>query len=363
MTQSGGMRVFHLIAPGPIAGAERVVLAGTRALGDAGLTVSLGVIDDTRITEVTEAFVREAGVPVTRVLSRGRVDPFALGRLRTGLEIERPQLVHVHGYKSLILALLARPAGLPIVATHHGTTSHDAKVKAFEWTQLRAYRRVDHVCAVAPAVASALRGRGLPPDRVSVVTNPVALNVGVLDAPAASSRVELLFLGRLSVEKGLEVLIEALGSAPDSLHLRIVGDGPSRAGLEAAVARAGLEGRVHFAGFVADVGPELARCHAVVLPSLREGLPMALLEAAAAGRPFVATRTGGVPSLLTDGGAVGLLAEPGDPRSLAAALRELVERLPKLSNAAAAAGPQIAVRYGTERWARDTVAIYRSVLR
>jgi glycosyltransferase involved in cell wall biosynthesis len=159
---------------------------------------------------------------------------------------------------------------------------------------------------------------------------------------------EVLFVGRLSPEKGITELVEAT----KGLNLVVVGDGPLRHLVPDAL------------GFVppAEVQRLLARAAVVVLPSHREGLPMVLLEAMAHARAVVATPVGGMPSLIEDG-VSGLLVARGDPR----ALREAITRLlgnpalrRKLGRAARAKVQEVA---GWERVTEATLDAYASALR
>jgi glycosyltransferase involved in cell wall biosynthesis len=150
---------------------------------------------------------------------------------------------------------------------------------------------------------------------------------------------DLVFVGRLAPVKGLRVLIEAMAEAraavPD-LTLTVIGDGPDRAWLEAAVRP--FDGAVRIAGPLsqAEVAAALARARAMVLPSFAEGVPVVLMEAMASGRPVIATRITGVPELVEDG-VSGLLVPPGDAASLAAAIVRLA-REPETCRRMGAAG-------------------------
>lgn len=152
--------------------------------------------------------------------------------------------------------------------------------------------------------------------------------------PAESGPVRATCVAGLEVKKGHAVLLEAIAADPrlERLHLELVGDGPLRAELEAATDRLGLRGRVCFHGALSEVrvaellaGSDLFVLPSIVAPNgMMEGLPVALMEAVAAGLPVVSTRLSGIPELIEDG-RIGLLAEPGDPTSLADALVQLVD--------------------------------------
>jgi glycosyltransferase involved in cell wall biosynthesis len=139
----------------------------------------------------------------------------------------------------------------------------------------------------------------------------------------------LLFVGRLRIRKGVEVLLAALdllrrqGGAPT---LAIAGDGEHRAALEAAAAHRGLDASaVRFLGRAdaARVRALLAAARALVVPSTYEGMPLVILEAMAAGLPVIASRVSGIPEVVVDG-ETGWLVPPEDPEALAAALAELL---------------------------------------
>jgi glycosyltransferase involved in cell wall biosynthesis len=140
-----------------------------------------------------------------------------------------------------------------------------------------------------------------------------------------------VFTGRLLKGKGLEILIEALARlAADhpNAHLVIVGSGRGQVlsvedALRGDVAERGLASRVTFTGRVNNVEEYLRACDLFAFPSLYEGLPHSPLEAAAAGLPAVASRTGGIPDVVVHG-QTGLLVEPGDVDGVTAALRTLL---------------------------------------
>ncbi|MBQ8647854.1 MAG: glycosyltransferase family 4 protein [Oscillospiraceae bacterium] len=134
----------------------------------------------------------------------------------------------------------------------------------------------------------------------------------------------LLFLGRLSKEKGLETLLRAMALAADAT-LKIAGDGPQRTELEKLAEALGLSERVEFLGFLTGnaLTEQLERCKAVVLPSeCYENAPYSVMEAMASGKPVLGSRIGGVPELVQDG-KTGFLFRPGDAEDQARAIRAL----------------------------------------
>jgi glycosyltransferase involved in cell wall biosynthesis len=130
-------------------------------------------------------------------------------------------------------------------------------------------------------------------------------------------------VGRLEPRKGVDRAIEAAARLP-SLRLDVLGDGGLRASLEEHARRLGAADRVRFLGFVDDVRPALARCHALLCTSRSEGLGVALLEGMAMGRPVVGFRVGGAGEIVDD--ELGsLLTAPDDVAALVALLRQAAE--------------------------------------
>ena len=181
---------------------------------------------------------------------------------------------------------------------------------------------------------------GLDPGRIEVLVNPAPPPADVEPAPLEPGT--FVFVGRLTHQKALPVLLEAI-AAVDGAKLELVGAGADRPALEAVVAARRLEDRVRFAGALPrhEVLAHLAGARAAVLSSAWENLPHAAVEALAVGTPVVSTAVGGVPEVVRDG-QNGLLVPPNDPAALAAALRSILDDDALRSRLAAAAKPSVA---------------------
>lgn len=158
------------------------------------------------------------------------------------------------------------------------------------------------------------------------VTGGLPSPAAALPAGAGEVSDSFLFVGRLRLRKGVEVLLHALADWPAEVappRLLIAGDGEQRPALEQAVRDLGLEARVRFLGRcgAGEVRALLERCRALVVPSIYEGLPLVVLEAMAAGCPVVASAVSGIPEVVRDG-ETGWLVPPEDPPRLRAALLE-----------------------------------------
>lgn len=185
--------------------------------------------------------------------------------------------------------------------------------------------------------------------------------------PAAPLR--LLAVGRLVEKKGFEVLIQAAARLSFPFRLRIIGDGPERERLAAAVQAAALADRVELCGGMthAELPQAYAAAHVIVVPSVvdrsgdRDGLPNVVLEAMASGRPVVASDVGAISSAITSC-RIGCLVPPGDPVALANALERLAH-YPALrwklgQNARARIESDFTLKDCADRFCRFLEAIY-----
>jgi glycosyltransferase involved in cell wall biosynthesis len=213
-----------------------------------------------------------------------------------------------------------------------------AAAEAYLLRGLGLWRQVTRFVAPSRFTQLLLETHGVEAERIAHVEP--GLDLETFAAPARGGA-GLLYVGRLAPEKGIEVLLEALRALP-AARLRLAGDGPLRAGLERR-AEERAPGRVEFLGFLdrSGVAAALACADALVLPSLAmEVAPFALLEAAAAGVPVVASAVGGVPEWVADG-ETGWLTPPGDAAALAETLAAALAR-PRRAREAGARARQIA---------------------
>jgi glycosyltransferase involved in cell wall biosynthesis len=219
-------------------------------------------------------------------------------------------------------------------------------------------RRADALIVPSQALADTFVTRlRLPARRITVVPN------GVDEVERVAERgPEVGTLALLEPVKDISTFLRAaelLAAQRPQLRFLIAGDGSQRAALERECAERGLAGVVTFAGYLPreEVLPRLS---VLVLTSVVENAPMALLEAMSAGIPIVASRTGGIPEMLGDD--AGSLVAPGDAEGFAAAIARLLDDR-SLADAQISAGAhRIAERYTVEANARGTLAVYERVL-
>jgi glycosyltransferase involved in cell wall biosynthesis len=170
-------------------------------------------------------------------------------------------------------------------------------------------------------------------------------------------------VGNYREVKRHELLIDAFAAlARDRRDLRLVlvGEGPMRSHIEQQVERLGLVDRIRIHGAESDVRPLYGAFDLVVQASRSEGMPNVLLEAAAAGRPIVATAAGGSTEIVLDG-ETGLLVPVEDLDALTAAMRRATEDADLRSRLAAAARQHVAEVFGMDRFVRDWIDLYEGL--
>lgn len=283
---------------------------------------------------------------------------------------------------AVVLRLRRVPCGPAVVWTFHGTDFLPLRAGptlplrrlACRWAYRAGARRVDAIVAVSDAVRDAVvRQLGPAADKATVIGNAPSPRKYEAARPAEAVRRDLglgpgarvvLFVGRLAEEKGCRSLIEAvpalLSRVPAAATL-LAGHGPDRELLEALAQRSGVAGRVGFLGDRDDVADLLAAADVVCLPSVREGLSLALLEAMAAGRPVVASNIAANRAVL-ENGASGLLVPPSDPAGIAGGLIAILSDPDRARGMGQTARRRALAEHDPERQSALYAALYRELL-
>jgi len=279
------------------------------------------------------------------------------------------EIVHAHHQTGAYLAdQLWQRKHIPYVVTVHGPW-HSAPFKKANY---KAFRRL---IAVSGALQQLLITRFLvSPERIRVIRNGVDPRrfEGISGVEAARFRaafgvgadeIVLSVIGRIAKAKGHFDLLNALKLLPPDLpyHCLIVGEGKERIRLERLAASSGLTQKVTFCGYQANIPVVLAATNILLLPSYREGLPLAIVEAMLSHVPVIAASVGGVPEIITHG-QDGLLFQAGDIATLATRIRQLIGDA-NLRQQLAQAGHRTATeRFLVNRMVDETEAYYREIV-
>ena len=286
-------------------------------------------------------------------------------------------LIHSHCYRANVLGvILSRMTGLPVIATCHGSISNDLYLTFYNKLERFVLRFANKVIAVSQGIKKDLIESGVKEPRVVVIENAVAFqSAGEINAVqrrtsrtfcgATENDFVIGYIGRLSEEKGLRYLLEAVSTNLGDripIKLLIVGEGPQREELESLAQKLGIRDNVVFAGFQSNVESWLAAMDLFVLPSLTEGTPMSLLEAMAKGVPVIASAVGGVPQVI-DSDKNGMLVPSAKPLEIAKAVRFLYDNKDVRVDLAKKAQITIRDKYDINVWIDKIETEYRKVLK
>lgn len=360
------LRILHVDAETGFSGGEVQVfllLEGLRARGHVNV---LAAPPASAATSRATAL----GFDVAPVRMASDLDLAAVRRLRRVIAERTPDLVHLHtGRATWLGGLAARGKGVPAITTRR----MDREVKRNWRTRLVYGSLVQRAVAISTPVRECLERGGVPAEKLALVhsaVDPAALaprrpRTDVRrELDTAADALVLLTLASLVQRKGLDVLLDALGSLT-ARGVRpvawIAGDGEERAALEQRARELGLGPRVRFLGRRADAPELLGACDVFVLPARREGLGVSALEALAAGRAVVASRVGGLAEVVIDG-ECGLSVPPGDPAALAHALERVLSDAVLRERLAAAGPARVASGFLAEQMVASYEKLYRDVL-
>jgi glycosyltransferase involved in cell wall biosynthesis len=350
-----------------LGGAEMVVLQLAEELRTRGHSVH-PVVPGNRDGWLVDA-LRGSGFTWHTYEGHRGIDFSLLRRMTRMLQRLRVDVVHSHEFVMAVYGTaIARKLGIPHVVTMHGNMNMTRKWRrraALRW----AFKRSRAVVAVSEDTRRHLESSlGLRRGVVQVVPNGIPVRSG--DGSRVRRELgimpsELVFVavGSLMARKGHAVLLEAMAdlgrrSTMPGWRLLIAGQGAERPRLEAIIREHALEKQVHLLGPRNDVPDLLAAADIFVMPSLWEGLPLAILEAMFAGKAIVASRTSGIPEAIDDR-VNGLLTPPGDVVALTDALQLLVQNAEYRAELGRAAQQRATARFSIAAVADAYELLYR----
>lgn len=361
--------VIHVLSSFGVGGQERVALdlaAGQVKRGHRVVVVSLAPPPDGPLA----AEFRDAGVEVVTIPKGPGTDATLWPRLAWAFRRRKADLVHTHNPLPLIYGVpAARAAGAAAIHTKHGINPGS---RAHRFLRRQAAKLVSSFVAVSTVTAQQARTQhDSPAAKLTVIPNGIRLEKFAPDAAArAEVRAELGIpadaivvgsVGRLDDFKNQALLVAAM--APllgPQVQLVLVGDGPTRDAVEAAVAALPAPQWVHVLGRRMDVGRLLPSFDVFALSSKSEGLPLVVPEAMAAGLPVVSTAVGGIPGVV-DEGETGFLTSV-DAGELRDRLQRLIED-PARARAMGARAREVALtRYSADRMLDDYLALYERAI-
>jgi glycosyltransferase involved in cell wall biosynthesis len=314
-----------------------------------------------------------------------RADSTAVRDLVRLIRSERPDVLHTHTAKAgatgrIAARLAGRARPRVVVHTYHGHVLRGyfspAKTAVFRRIERTLAKRTSALVAVSEQVRDDLVAMGIAPrERFAVIPYGFDLSGRVDPGGLLRERVRaelgvaggtfvVGWVGRLTAIKQPLLLVRTLhalaGQGVDAA-LCVVGDGPDRPEAEALADELGIAGRCRFVGYQKELAGFYAAFDAFCLTSANEGTPVAAIEALAAERPVVATRVGGVPTVIEEG-ETGFLADDGDADALADALARLADDPVLRKRLGRRGAERMRELFGTDRMVAEIDALYRSCL-
>ncbi len=364
------MKVLHLIDSGGLYGAEKMLLALIAEQIKSGVEpvlLSCGEVAEEAKPLELEAEKQSFEVIVWRM--KPGLNISGVYDILTWAKANKIEVLHTHGFKfNVLVGLLPKflRSQFKWVVTVHGFIPARLFSKSFiyQFLDKKISRLADRLCLVSPAMLDI-------PDfkrhkKTSVILNGISSSaVTKAEIKAKSATFKLLTIGRLSPEKGMEYLLQALAilstQGIKNISLTIMGDGELRQTLIEQIAQLGLTEQVTLSGFVDGPVEHFFQYDALVMPSLTEGIPITLLEAMREGLPIIASRVGGIPFILGDD--YEFLVAPGEAEDLAKKLSSFADKpLPDIEKLVAKNRDSFLRHYTAEKMSKDYLDVYKSLI-
>jgi glycosyltransferase involved in cell wall biosynthesis len=354
-------------------GPEKTILNSPRFLVRLGYRTVCAFIHPPRDESIENLRQRAeaASAELLSVPDRGPWDLRSLHQLIRYCRQHRVAIWHAHEYKSNLFGLLARRFHkMKLVTTIHGWVQHTSRTPLYYAVDRKCLPRYDAVVAVSTDLQGEALRAGVEAERLHLVHNAIETEEFRRHAPSRrwspNSDAPLVIggMGRLSSEKGFDLLIRAVADARRAglnCTLRIAGAGDQRGALEVLIDTLHAQSFVELLGQVRDVPSFFEGLDLFVLSSIREGLPNVVLEAMAMEVPVLATRVAGMPQLMASG-VNGWLIEPGSSSAILEGIRAMAADAELRERLAAAGRHTVEQSFSFRQRMERIAAIYGGVL-
>jgi glycosyltransferase involved in cell wall biosynthesis len=362
------MRVLQLIGSTGMYGAEAVVGSLARGLPRVGIETCIGHVRYAR-PDALKLEEHLLGCDVIPFPQSNRLDMTVLSQLRKEIKSRNIEAIHSHGYKPDFYGrIVASVAGIPVISTCHLWTKSTRALRAYAHLDAVMLRRFDRVVAVSEPILKELKDAKVPDEKLSYIPNGIYVTDFLSALPAYRylfPRNSFVFgaAGRQVDAKGIHILLQAMnriaGLMPQA-RLLIAGNGPKLANYREMAWELGIGEKVEFLGRCEAMPDFYASLDAFLLPSLDEGLPIALLEAMASARTIIATDVGSVKSAVRNE-ATGLLIAAGSVEALSSAMLSVISNQERLTRLGAAARVEILTNFSSQKMVNRYAQLYREV--
>lgn len=363
------LRPLILMSPGPMAGAEKVVLTGVKALEKINANPLMVVIKETRTPQCAEDFIaqlKETKVQYEVIESSCALDLALLLKLNELLKkYSDINVIHSHGFKALFANALTF-SKVKKVHTHHGNTGHTLKVKIYETIAFWLMRLCQGVICVSKQMKLDLQKKIPGYSHFYICNNMLSFDKEKLPKEfiPLSHPIRLIYIGRLSPEKGILDFIEVFNRLKnkDQFTLTILGDGLQRNLVVEKLQTYQLK-NVNYLGNVKDPSLYLKEADLLVMPSHTEGLPMTLIESLASSVPVLSNEVGAIAELVTThfNGILIPFTENFNYDLWIQTLESIPKEIEILKQNAFRESSKVVLQFDQETWAKNTLSIYQKL--
>lgn len=363
--------VMHLRASNFVGGPEKQILEHLSRLDSKRFTPLLCTFGKEGFKDELYEAGKQRGICSFQLSGKSSFDLQQIKRLRELMRQNAVKLLITHGYKANIIGYIAaRQIQVPVIAYSHGWTGENYKVIFFEMLDRQFMKLIRCIVAVSEGHRRQIVDAGISGDKITVVPNAVSVptqekrNIIRERYSLPENARIVLSVGRLSPEKNFFGFIQAAKRVLleyEEVVFLVIGEGIERRRLEEQIVLFGLQGRFLLPGFSPDIPFLLPDAEIFVSSSDTEGLPVAVLEAAGAGLPVVATDVGGTAEAVHSG-LNGILVQKGNMVALGDAIKHLLEN-PEEARAMGVNGAALVKeQFNFEAHTEKLEALYRDVL-
>jgi glycosyltransferase involved in cell wall biosynthesis len=358
------IKILHLIASTGIGGAEQVLLNICSSLRSKEFNFEACLFAKGGKETSFARLLEDNNIPLCFVRMKFPLYIKEIYNLLSFLRKENISVIHCHGFRADVLGgIAAKLCKIPAVSTVHGWTVYSPKMQFYKWLDIKALHFFfKTILPVSNKLQLELIKNGIPLKKILLFRNIPAqrrTTLHSINSPPQNGPIQIGFIGRLSLEKGINFLLDAAAKIKEtgSFCLHIVGDGPNRAEIEQKIKFFGLEELVNLHGYLQNPEKIYQILDILVLPSLTEGIPLTLLEAMSFGIPVIASDVGGIPEIIEDNKS-GLLVKPGSVDDLINKITLLIKEPPLRTKLANGAKERISLICNFEKWKQTLSKVY-----
>jgi glycosyltransferase involved in cell wall biosynthesis len=311
--------------------------------------------------------IKNAGIPVWDLNLKYKYNFIGILKIITLIKKRKYNIIHVHLFPADIFTALASlflPKNIKWIFSEHNVFNRRRSFKMFKIIDSFTYSRYLKIICVSKQVRSALLNwmpsiKGKTKVILNAVSVPKLLNSNFF------KNYDILFVGRLTQAKGVDILLKAIKILKNKhnkhLNIAIVGDGPLRENLNNLAVQLRVNNEVKFLGIRKDIIKLMDSAKIFVLPSRWEGLPMVVLEAMSRGMSIIATTVGGISEVI-ENGKEGILIPPENPKTLAQAMNDLLENKELQKKLKELAYKKVKKKYSIGVYSTNMLNLYSSLV-